>query len=115
MTHIQIKSAALANLNEISRRLRSLGIEAEITIVREGAPEMEYPEIMLYRENYDKAMSDPVAFQKTLVGGLPAVCHIVAEMNLLTDRDQAQELPILQVRPRYSYLTGTERINLFGE
>lgn len=109
----EIKAAALANLQEIKKRLlKHFNVIVEIEMLREGAQYYEYPQLFIVGENFDKVSKDLVLFNRLMGGDLPAHCDIKIELNLFTNRDLAktkQDFPVFCIRPRYSFLTQEER------
>lgn len=100
-----MRSNALTSLEIVKGKLADAGIQAEISTVRANTPGA-YDEIVI-----DDISVDVLAVRKML-NGVGADLHL--EIGYYKDLD-GTEYPILQIRPRYSYLLESERKKLFYE
>lgn len=89
---------AQMSLEIVKNRLNEIGIEVDISVVREGTPG-EYQEIVIRDGNLDLALADLMRIRK-MTNGLASDLHIeVGSTNTYA---------VLEIRPRYSYLLESE-------
>jgi hypothetical protein len=95
----------IQNLKAVQNRLSNLNISAEIAVVRAETPG-EYHCIVLEGDNFELAMANLVSVRKMLTN-LPSNAGLVLEIGFAGLQDK--EYPIIEIRPRFSYLLESER------